>query len=300
MSVGQKWSRWTGGRQVTDPDLGLVPLRAWAKGARGSDYASFLSRKLAVAQPSGFALKHTPSWLFPFQADLVRWALSRGRAAVFASTGLGKTRMQLAWAGNVWNETKRPVLVLAPLAVAAQTAAEGETVGVRVNVCREAKDVDSGVNVTNYERLHRFDPREFGGVVLDESSCIKHFASKTLTQIVEAFGATPYRLAATATPAPNDYTELGTHAEFLGVCSREEMLAEFFCHDGGETQVWRLKGHARKAFWRWVASWGALVRSPADLGHDGSDYVLPPLDVRQHVIEASNEQVQSSLSLIHI
>lgn len=263
-----------------------------------TDYDSYLAGKLALAQPCGFALPKL--WLggdclFGFQTDLVRWALRRGRAAVFASTGLGKTRMQLAWAQAVANQAAGPVLVLAPLAVAQQTVAEGSECGIRVALCREAGDVQStGVNVTNYERLHRFDPGIFRGVVLDESSCIKHFNSKTLAQLVDAFGGTPYRLCATATPAPNDYTELGTHAEFLGICTREEMLAEFFCHDGGETQVWRLKGHAQQKFWQWVASWGALVRTPADMGHDASAYALPPLDVRQHTIETSNAEIHAT------
>ena len=257
-------------------------------------YSEFLAGKLADAKPCGFDAPRIGGALFPFQRELTRWALQRGRAAIFASTGLGKTRMQLAWASAVNRETKWPVLILAPLAVAQQTVHEGAEVGVKVALCREAADVQHGVNITNYERIHRFDASVFRGVVLDESSCIKHFNSKTLSQLVAAFGQTPYRLCATATPAPNDYTELGTHAEFLGVCTREEMLAEFFCHDGGETQVWRLKGHAQRKFWSWVSSWGALVRTPADLGHDASAYALPPLDIRQHTIESSNAEIHAA------
>lgn len=254
-------------------------------------YEAFLAKKLAAPEPDGFEPPHSFPWLFPFQADIVRWAIRRGRSAVFASTGLGKTRMQLAWAQHVHEFTKGNVLILAPLAVAAQTQLEGAGVGLAVNRAHDQTDVRPGINITNYERIHKFDASTFSGVVLDESSCIKHFASKTLKELLEAFGATPFRLCATATPAPNDFTELGTHAEFLGVSSRQEMLAEFFCHDGGETQVWRLKGHARKQFWKWVASWGALVRSPEDLGHDGSGYDLPPLKVKQHTLKVENEEV---------
>ena len=255
------------------------------------DYAGFLAEKLAHDKPSGFSVRIDTPHLFPFQRDLVAWALRRGRSAIFASTGLGKTRIQLEWARHVANEAQGRVLVLAPLAVAAQTAMEAEVIGVDASVCRSQVDVKHMVSVANYERLHLFEPASFCGVVLDESSCIKHYNSKTLTQLLEAFGHTPFRLAATATPAPNDWTELGTHAEFLGVCQREEMLAEFFCHDGGETQVWRLKGHAQREFWRWVASWGALVRNPADLGYDGSAHVLPELISKQHTIAVETHQI---------
>jgi hypothetical protein len=156
-----------------------------------------------------------------------------------------------------------------------------------VTHARDGDAIRNGINITNYERLHRFNCSAFSGVVLDESSIIKHHTAKTLAQLMAAFGATPYKLCATATPAPNDWTELGTHAEFLGVRSRTEMLCEFFVHDGGETQTWRLKGHARAEFWRWVSSWGAMVRSPADLGHDASAYALPPLSVEQHVVSSA-------------
>jgi hypothetical protein len=249
-------------------------------------YETFLSRKLATHAPSGFEPTELGAQLFPFQQDLVRWACRRGKAAIFAATGLGKTRMQLEWAGQVADQTQGQVLILAPLAVAQQTVAESERIGRPAVLSRTREDIPESARivVTNYERLHRFDPSVFAGVVLDESSCIKHYTSKTLKDLIDAFGRTPYRLCATATPAPNDYTELGTHSEFLGIGSRAEMLAEFFTHDGGETQLWRLKGHARPVFWRWVASWGALVTTPADLGHDDSGYVLPPLHVKQSTV----------------
>lgn len=254
-------------------------------------YDEFVSRKLTRSASAGLtSIPLLSDRLFPFQRDLTTWALRRGRAALFCDTGLGKTRMQLEWARVVSEHVDKPVLILAPLAVAAQTKAEGERIGVAVTVCREAPHVAPGVNVTNYDRLHKFDPSVFGGVVLDESSCIKHHDTATLRTLMDAFRSTPFRLCATATPSPNDYTELGTHAEFLGVCSRAEMLSEFFCHDGGETSTWRLKGHARGAFWRFVASWGALVRKPSDIGYADDGYDLPPLRVFHHVVAADQSE----------
>ena len=249
------------------------------------NYAEFVHRKLESAQSCGFNPGSLDYALMPHQESLVRWACRRGRAAIFADTGLGKSRMQIAWAHQVAAHTGKPVLILAPLAVAAQTVREGLTIGVNVTHCKDGADVFGPINITNYDRLHRFYCRRFSGVVLDESSVIKHHDSKTLAMLLDAFRDTQYKLCATATPAPNDWTELGTHAEFLGIRKQTEMLAEFFVHDAAETQVWRLKGHARSQFWRWVASWGALVRSPADLGFDASQYVLPKLVSHQHVIE---------------
>lgn len=262
-------------------------------------YAAFLARKFSEAAPVGFEAEVESSHLFPFQRDLVRWALRRGRAAIFADTGLGKSRMEVEWARRIAARVGDDacVLVLAPLAVAAQTVREGASIGVPVTLCRDGADVRPGVNVTNYDRLHRFDPSRFVGVVLDESSCIKHFESRTLGQLKEAFADVRYRLCATATPAPNDHSELGTHAEFLGICSRGEMLSEFFVHDGSSTQDWRLKGHARAAFWRWVSSWGALVRRPSDLGYGDDGYLLPLLDVRRRLVEVPGLVVPEKFGL---
>lgn len=256
-----------------------------------SDYEQLIARKLASVPPTGIPhagairLHHG---LFPHQAALVTWALRRGRAAIFADTGLGKSRMQLAWADVVHREAGHDVLILAPLAVARQTVSEGYEIDVKVNQCRDGAEVQQGITITNYDRLHRFDPSRFGAVVLDESSCIKHHDAKTLRTLLDAFEHSPFKLCATATPAPNDWTELGTHAEFLGICTRTEMLAEFFVHDGGDTQTWRLKGHARDVFWRWVASWAALLRKPSDLGFDDSRYNLPSLKVHQHIAKADH------------
>lgn len=203
------------------------------------NYFGFISAKLGTHACSGIDVPLRDYAMFPHQRDLAVWALRRGRAAIFADTGLGKSRMQLAWADTVCRETGGDVLILAPLAVAEQTAEEGASIGVAVTHARELSDVRPGITISNYDRLHKFDAGRFAGVVLDESSIIKHHAAKTLRTLLDAFRDTPYKLCATATPAPNDWTELGNHAEFLGVRSRAEMLAEFFVHDGGDTQKWR-------------------------------------------------------------
>jgi len=249
------------------------------------DYGQFIGDKLASSAPTGISGWDDFPPMFPFQRALASWAIQRGRAAVFADTGLGKTRIQLAWADAVTRTTGGPVLILAPLAVAQQTKLEGSEIGISVDHLRAQSGAVSGIVITNYDRLHKFNPADFVGVVLDESSIIKHHDAKTLRVLLSAFRDTPFKLCATATPAPNDWTELGTHAEFLGICSRAEMLAEYFCHDGGETQVWRLKGHARHLFWKWVCQWGALVRKPSDLGFDDSAYLLPPVNVHEHSVD---------------
>jgi DNA modification methylase len=251
-----------------------------------SDYAGFLAHKAIVASAAG--LQQVPALnphLFQFQRDITRWALRRGRAAIFADCGLGKTLMQLEWSRVVSEATSMPVLVLAPLAVAEQTEREAARFGITTRYCR-AQDTEGGVVVTNYEMLQHFDPASFGGIVVDESSILKAFDGATRTAIVDFAQRIPYRLACTATPAPNDHMELGNHAEFLGVMSRAEMLATFFVHDGGETQSWRLKGHARADFWKWLASWSVMLRTPEDVGCDATGYTLPALHVHQHTVEA--------------
>lgn len=248
-------------------------------------YEQFIADKLDMAASVGFEPGAIHQRHFPHQIDLVRWACRKGRAAIFADTGLGKTGMQLEWARQVTEHTGQPVLILAPLAVTAQTAAEGAAMGIEVHVSRDG-GIAPGLNVINYDRLHLVtDIARLGGVVLDESSIIKAYDGALRNLIIGSFSAVPYRLACTATPAPNDWTELGNHAEFLGVCTRTEMLATYFCHDGGETQTWRLKGHAHRDFWRWVSSWGAVVRRPSDLGHEDAGYALPPLVWREHRVE---------------
>jgi hypothetical protein len=254
-------------------------------------YEDFVAGKNAVQvfEPVT-GTKTDAAYLMPHQKALVNWALTNGRAAIFADTGLGKTRMQLEWARHI----KGGVLILAPLAVAQQTVEEGASIGIPVTLCRSDSDVQSGINIANYERLHLFDTKRFTGVVLDESSIIKHHDAKTFRLLCEAFAGTRYKLCATATPAPNDWTELATHAEFLGVCTRAEMLAEFFTHDGGETSVWRLKKHAKKAFWQFVATWGTMVRRPSDIGLSDDGYDLPALSIEHHMVEATDADVTAS------
>jgi superfamily II DNA or RNA helicase len=240
-----------------------------------SDYRDFLSTKAVVAVPTGREIIDGdihPS-LFPFQRDMVRWAVRKGRAALFEDTGLGKTRQQIEWA----RLTGQRALILAPLAVARQTVAEGAEIGVPITYARAKADAGAeGITVTNYEMLHAFDPSAFGAVVLDESSILKNFEGKVRSFLIAAFKDTPYRLACTATPAPNDIAELANHAEFLGIMKREEMLAAFFVHDD---TGWRLKGHAREPFYRWMASWGMSLKRPSDLGYADNGYALPPLEI---------------------
>lgn len=254
-----------------------------------SEYQEFLDTKRRVVDDAGFTVEveQVNAGLFDFQRDIVRWALRKGRAAIFAGTGLGKTAMQLEWARHVHNHTGGDVLILAPLAVAEQTRREGEKFGITVTHARVADDVRPGITITNYERLHLFNSERFVGIVLDESSILKSYNGSTRTAIIESFAVTPYKLACTATPAPNDHVELGNHAEFLGVMSRVEMLSMFFVHDGGSTQDWRLKGHAEPDFWRWVCSWAVMLQNPSDLGYDGSRFTLPPLNYQQHVVHST-------------
>lgn len=252
--------------------------------APNKDYTALLARKAAVDPMTGLAEVGTLNpLLFPFQRDLTAWALRRGRAAIWADCGLGKTPMQLTWADKIPGE----VLIVAPLAVSAQTVREGEKFGIDVRYAKRADQIASRLTITNYERLESFDVSRFTGVVLDESSILKAYDGKTRTQLIDSFSQTPYRLCCTATPAPNDYMEIGNHAEFLSVMSRSEMLSMFFVHDGGETQQWRLKGHAERDFWRWLCSWAMMLRKPSDLGYNDEAFTLPELVLHECVVETN-------------
>ena len=251
-----------------------------------TEYERFIAAKTQWCKPHG--IDHIPAIhpkLFPHQADTLRWALKLGKSAAFLGTGLGKTLIELEWARIISAHTSKPVLILAPLAVARQTVREAVKFGLEAHYCATKADVTLGVNVTNYDRLDHFEPLVFSGVVLDESSILKSFDGATRTRLIECFGRTDYRLAATATPAPNDFTELGNHAEFLGVMNRMEMLSMFFMHDGGSTQDWRLKGHAKKDFWAWVCSWAVFIRKPSDVGYDDSLFNLPELIMHEHLVD---------------
>ena len=237
-------------------------------------YQEFLRDKRSLWRGSAIPTRAPlPDAAFGFQRKATAWALAKGRAAMFADCGLGKTLMQLAWAAQV----EGPALILAPLAVGEQTAREAHKFGIDARVIADAADVRDGVNICNYEKMHRLDGVDFAAVVLDESSILKAMDGKTSMALIERFATTPYKLACSATTAPNDYMELGMHAEFLGVMTRAEMLAKYFVHDGGETQVWRLKGHAQRDFWTWVCSWALAFRKPSDLGESDVGYELPPL-----------------------
>ena len=248
-------------------------------------YEDFLARKAVVDPMTGLAdVAGLPERLFPFQRDITTWALKRGRAALFAGTGLGKSFMELAWADAVHRETGKDILHLAPLAVTAQMVREAEKFGIAAQQVRSQNECVGGVSITNYQKLEHFDMSRFGGVILDESSILKSYDGHYRTRLIEVCAGIPFRLAATATPAPNDFMELGNHAEFLGVMSYTDMLATFFTHDGSETQKWRLKGHAESEFWKWMASWAVMLRKPSDLGYPNEGYDLPPLVQTQHTV----------------
>lgn len=256
-----------------------------------TSYAQFLDQKRLVVHPVGFeANTDRMAYLFPFQQDIVRLACRLGRFCVWADCGMGKTPMQLEWARQVCEHTGGRVLVLAPLAVSHQTVREAEKFGIDgVAFAAHAGDTDERIVVTNYQKLAHFDASQFVGVVLDESSILKAVDGRTRTEILTTFAATPYRLACSATPAPNDYMELGNHAEFVGVMTREEMLAMFFVHDGGDTSQWRLKGHAVDKFWEWVCAWAVTIRKPSDLGYDDGAFQLPSLRMVDHVVHTPIE-----------
>lgn len=253
-------------------------------------YTTFLARKAVTDPMTGLAnIPELPASLFPHQRDIVKWALRRGRAALFAGTGLGKSLMELAWAQAIHQTTGKDILHLAPLAVSNQLAREGDKFGIPARVVASQGDCGPGINITNYQKLDHFDLAQFGGVILDESSILKNTDGHYRTKLIAACQSIPFRLAATATPAPNDFMELGNHAEFLGIMSYTDMLATFFTHDGGDTQKWRLKGHAENEFWRWMASWAVMLRKPSDLGYPNDGYDLPPLRFVQHMVAADYE-----------
>jgi DNA modification methylase len=262
-----------------------------------SDYAEFILGKMQATIPVAADEPVCPEWdLFPWQTVLVERALGRGRSAMFADTGTGKTRMELAWATAVCAVTAKPTLLLAPLAVSKQIVREAGEVGAEANYSPGGSP-DDWITVSNYERLHNFDPADFGAVVLDESSILKSFDGKTRKDLTAFASTLAYRLCATATPAPNDYLELGQHSEFLSVLSAKEMMALFFTQDGNSTQNWRLKRHAEVDFWRWVASWASAMRRPSDVGFPEGDaaYDLPELHVEQVEVKASSDHAMGTL-----
>lgn len=249
-------------------------------------YGEFLARKRLARPGDGIEVDTLPASLFHHQESVVRWAARRGRAAAFLDTGLGKTRIQLAWAEAM--RGTGAALIVCPLSIARQTSREAAAIDLDARVVRSQDDVTGpGLWITNYEMQHAFDPVSFGAIVLDESSILKNHEGRTRTALIDRWGGVPYRLACTATPAPNDHTELANHAEFLGAMSRVEMLAAFFVHDD---DGWRLKGHAGPAMFEWMASWAVAARWPSDITGDHSDdvgYDLPPLNIHGHIVEVN-------------
>lgn len=262
------------------------------------NYEDFLKQKDYVLESSGFDIDKSElnPKMFDFEKDIVRWALKKGRSCVFTGCGMGKTFVSLEWGRKIHEHTGGRILIVAPLTVTDQTRREGEKFGYTVKVCESQDDVIDGLNITNYEKLEKFVAKEFVGVVLDESSILKSYTGKVRNQIIGMFSQTPYKLACTATPAPNDYMELGNHSEFCGVMTRSEMLSMFFVHDGGRTSKWRLKGHAKDIFWQWMATWAVFLENPKDLGYQEDGYDLPPLNVTEIVVDG-DEPIVESLTL---
>jgi hypothetical protein len=261
----------------------------------GMDYSEFLGQKLHHDGQVGFAPKWMPEWLFDYQLALTEWAILQGKAALFADCGLGKTPMQLVWAENVVRQANKPVLILTPLAVGAQTIREAKKFGIEAARSGDGM-VRSKIVVTNYERLHHFDPNEFIGVVCDESSILKNFEGATRTAVTEFLRKMPYRLLCTATASPNDYIEFGTHSEALGGLGYMDMLGMFFKNDQNSLHpmsgrfagsTWRFKAHAERPFWRWLCSWARAIRKPSDYGFQDAKFQLPQLNVQHHVVNAS-------------
>ena len=263
------------------------------------NYEEILEIKKIKPLVAGFDvdIKDLNNNMFDFQKDIVRWALKKGRCALFEDTGLGKTIQQLEFANQIYKHTNKPVLILSPLAVAKQTVQEGLKFGIDVNLCEDQEDVLNGINITNYDKLHKFNTDEFIGVVLDESSILKSFTGATTNDILERFERTPYKLCCTATPSPNDFTELGTTAQFLGVMKRKEMLSMYFINDVTKGDGWRLKGHSEKEFYKWIGSWAMMIKKPSNLGYEDKGYQLPKLNIFHHTVESERSQTSLFVEL---
>ncbi len=253
------------------------------------DYKEYLKSKVLRDVPTGIkdiSQIELNNNLFDYQKDIVKWSLKRGRSCVWASCGCGKTNIELEWSKHVNKYTNKPVLIFAPLAVSEQTAKdEAPKFGYDVKIVSEQNEIINGINITNYEKMEKFDFSNIGGIVLDESSILKSVSGKTRNFMLEKCVNIPFRLACSATPAPNDFMELGNHAEFVGAMKYNEMLSMFFVHDGGETQKWRLKGHARGEFFKWIASWAVIMRKPSDLGYSDDNFILPKLNIHEVIVK---------------
>lgn len=253
-----------------------------------NDYQKFLASKAHPDEMMGFEPLWMPKEMFPVQTHLTDWAIRKGRSSLWESCGLGKSIQELTFAENIVRKTNKNVLMLTPLAVGPQMVREGEKFGIKCTQSRNGK-VHKGITVINYEQLLKFSPTDFVGVVVDESSILKDFLGKRRRQITDFLHKVKYRLLATATPSPNDYMELGTSAEALGVMGRNQMLGIFFVNGGEDTQQWELKGHARRRFWKWICTWARALTKPSDLGYDDTGFILPPLEVRQSIIKSNGK-----------
>jgi hypothetical protein len=255
------------------------------------EYREYIASRAVAPQMAGF--DHSPININAkvHQVAALEFALAKGKSAAFLDTGLGKSFIELEFARQCAEETGKPSLILTPLAVAGQMVREGNKFGIDARQIKEHSEVGAGVMVANYERLPKLDADTFGAIILDESSILKSFAGRTRNMLMDAFKDTPYKLAATATPSPNDHMELGNHAEFLGVMRQQEMLSKWFINDTSTaSQDWRLKGHAVEPFWSWVASWSRCATLPSDLGGDDTGYILPDVLRTLHTIEADRTQ----------
>jgi hypothetical protein len=262
-----------------------------------SDYREFLKQKIVEHIDRGFTTTVGNEKLFDWQRAVTEWALKKGKAALFLDTGLGKTAIQLQWAHEIVASGRGDVLILAPLAVSQQTVREGLKFGIDVNLCREPDDVRPGINITNYERIDRFDASRFVGVVLDESSILKSFSGVVKNRLMQSFKGTDYKLACTATPSPNDHMEILNHAEFLDVMRSSEALAIWFINDTMNMGSYKLKGHAKADFWRWVSSWAVGMTTPADIGYEASGYKLPTLTEKEIIVDV-DESIETNGELI--
>jgi len=253
-------------------------------------YQKFIKEKEIKFNNVGFTpTEPLNEYLFPFQKTTVLWALKKGRACFFEDCGLGKTIQQLEWAYHVYKKENAPVLIVAPLAVSEQTKEEGKKFGYSVNICNSQSDVIVGINITNYEKLHKFQGTAFCGVVLDESSILKNMQGKLRNQIIDMFSKTTYRLACTATPSPNDFMELGNHSAFLGIMSYSEMLSMFFINDTGNVGKWRLKKYAKEVeFWKWVSNWAIMITNPSDIGYTQTGFSLPKIHFIEKKIKSND------------
>jgi len=253
------------------------------------NYKSFLQTKGIRNSLQGFKPLWMPDFLYDFQGKLTDWSIRKGKAALFEDCGLGKSIQQLVWSENIVRKTNGNVLILTPLSVSCQTVEEAEKFGMKAHRTQKGK-VYKGINITNYERLDHYNPNDFNGLVCDESSILKNFDGETRKAVTKFMRKIDYRLLCSATPAPNDFVELGTSAEALGEMTRKQMLGMFFTHNGSDTSQWVLKGHAKKRFWQWVSTWARAIRKPSDLGFDDTMFILPPLNYHKHTIKSNHKE----------